>query len=553
MINLSYNSVTRKIIVLAVVLVVVDLLFFNNILELRAEEPRRSIVAIEMLETGEYIVPHIHGDTYYNKPPVFNWLIAGTMAITGTGEWSARFPGALSFLLIGLVIFKVLEKNTSRQTGLLGAFAFYTSGDLLFYGAVNTAEIDLFYALVVVLQALAIFKYRQSEEYFKLFLISYLLTAVGLLTKGIPSLAFQALTLLVYLSATKRFLKLFSWQHIVGILGMVTIVGGYLYAFSLEDDAIGFMVRQFKETSQRTANEYGALAIVGQLFQFPVTLIVKMLPWSLFVVFLFFKPVRRNILDNKFLKFCLIFILANIIIYWTAPDVRVRYIYMFFPFMLMLVMAAIEVLDWEKIKLKHVITIPANILVFATGVAFIALPFIVKTSSPIMIGVSMLIGLCTLYLGWVFIKNRNKIQVLWILVVGLLMGRLGYNIIVLPEMHHLSSRLIYRGIVNDMLEVAGDKEIYLTGPPQKVPSDVSFMGKQFYKDTLSIPPSIPYQIPYYYSHYTSNIMHYQEDSLNNHQYYLMYDRYASRYAGKTILYEFIAENNKSKMILFELD
>jgi len=217
MLSISHPKVFRIILIFAIVLVIVDMLFFNHLVELRAEEPRRAIVAIEMLETGEYVVPHIHGETYYNKPPVFNWLLAGSMSVFGTGEWAVRLPGALSYLLIGFIIFFVLKKQVSRESGVFGAFAFFTVSDLLFYGGVNLGEIDIFYSLIIVLQALVIYKYRQSEEYLKLFVLSYFLCAVGLLTKGIPSLAFQALTLLAYFLITKRFWKLFSWQHFVGI------------------------------------------------------------------------------------------------------------------------------------------------------------------------------------------------------------------------------------------------------------------------------------------------------------------------------------------------
>jgi 4-amino-4-deoxy-L-arabinose transferase-like glycosyltransferase len=53
-----------------------------NIVELRGEEPRRAIVAMEMDITGEYVVPKINGWNYYNKPPLFNWVLAGLFQIS---------------------------------------------------------------------------------------------------------------------------------------------------------------------------------------------------------------------------------------------------------------------------------------------------------------------------------------------------------------------------------------------------------------------------------------------------------------------------------------
>ena len=42
---------------------------------LKWEEPRRCLVAMEMIERGDYLVPHLHGRPYFNKPPMQNWLI----------------------------------------------------------------------------------------------------------------------------------------------------------------------------------------------------------------------------------------------------------------------------------------------------------------------------------------------------------------------------------------------------------------------------------------------------------------------------------------------
>ncbi len=40
------------------------------------DEPRYAQVAREMLETGEWLVPHLNGIVYTEKPPLYFWLIA---------------------------------------------------------------------------------------------------------------------------------------------------------------------------------------------------------------------------------------------------------------------------------------------------------------------------------------------------------------------------------------------------------------------------------------------------------------------------------------------
>ena len=52
--------------------------FFINLglLPLFADEPTRANVALEMILSGNYSVPTIGGEYYYNKPPFYNWILA---------------------------------------------------------------------------------------------------------------------------------------------------------------------------------------------------------------------------------------------------------------------------------------------------------------------------------------------------------------------------------------------------------------------------------------------------------------------------------------------
>src|SRR5437868_15492393 len=72
--------------------------------ELRSEEGHRVLPAVEMLKTGNFLVPYIGGQPYLRKPPLVNWMIAGAFKLTGTrNEWTARLPSALCVLAASLV------------------------------------------------------------------------------------------------------------------------------------------------------------------------------------------------------------------------------------------------------------------------------------------------------------------------------------------------------------------------------------------------------------------------------------------------------------------
>ena len=107
--------------------------------------------------------------------------------------------------------------SLSRCAAILSSLFLLTAGDILFFASTNSGEIDLFYTLIVYLHIVSIFVFYERRRYLTMFLVSYLLTSLGCLTKGMPSLAFQMLTLTAFLLLQRRPRLLFSFRHLVGL------------------------------------------------------------------------------------------------------------------------------------------------------------------------------------------------------------------------------------------------------------------------------------------------------------------------------------------------
>jgi 4-amino-4-deoxy-L-arabinose transferase-like glycosyltransferase len=61
------------------------------------DEGIRSLVALEMKLSDNYIVPTLNGEFYFNKPPLYNWMILGMSNLFGYfGEWPTRLTTILS-------------------------------------------------------------------------------------------------------------------------------------------------------------------------------------------------------------------------------------------------------------------------------------------------------------------------------------------------------------------------------------------------------------------------------------------------------------------------
>ena len=59
------------------------------------EEPRRALIALEMLYSGDYLTPTIMGELYFAKPPLFNWIIIVSAKLFGSFSEMAVRRGRL--------------------------------------------------------------------------------------------------------------------------------------------------------------------------------------------------------------------------------------------------------------------------------------------------------------------------------------------------------------------------------------------------------------------------------------------------------------------------
>ena len=72
------------------------------------DEGRYTAAGLNMLESGDWLVPTIDGEhAHLSKPPITYWAIAASVGVFGYQEWAARLPGALAFVGTGLLVFGI--------------------------------------------------------------------------------------------------------------------------------------------------------------------------------------------------------------------------------------------------------------------------------------------------------------------------------------------------------------------------------------------------------------------------------------------------------------
>jgi len=111
--------------VLIMIITVFIYLRFLGLSGWSGNKPLRVVAAQEMLRTGDWMIPVIHGRPYILKPPLMNWLIALSGSFFGTiNEWTSRLPSVLAMLMTSISVY-FLSAGPFVAITLSGYFEFY--------------------------------------------------------------------------------------------------------------------------------------------------------------------------------------------------------------------------------------------------------------------------------------------------------------------------------------------------------------------------------------------------------------------------------------------
>lgn len=441
----------------AALLLLPALLINLHLVPLYAEEPRRAVVAMEMLFRHNWLVPTVNGEIYQLKPPFFNWILASLYSLTGTNtELITRLPTVISALALGLIIYYVGKIHVSKTFGALSAILFLVSAGNLYFNFL-LAEIDLFYSLVTFTSLISLFHFQKRRKYYLLFLTVYFLGAVGVLTKGAPSLLYTGLSILVFFIVNREFRKLFSLAHITGIFLFLLLVGAYFFAYHQQGDALSYFQNLSNESGKRFSG-YTAWDYLGQLLIYPIDTIKELLPGSLLLIFALRKSFLQVIKGNPLIKFAFLMLMVHFPIYWLPPGSRQRYIIMLYPFILQIgAYFYLKFVNAEPKKTRNLnlflilvtgfLTIAALVPIFLDKLSFIPGIFWIGLLSFLIFGAIL----------YYLIRSPGSALVGIILVLVVL--RFVFDLVVLPVRSQEGKAYANKKAANELLQIAGENPV----------------------------------------------------------------------------------------------
>tara|TARA_R110002050_G_scaffold267266_2_gene408886 strand:+ start:33952 stop:35553 length:1602 start_codon:yes stop_codon:yes gene_type:complete len=450
----------EKLSLFTVLLYIISLFYNLHFEPLRLEEPRRALVALEMLLNNNFIVTTLLNETWYDHPPLYNIVLALSIKIFGFNTFAIRFPCAFSLLLTGILVYVISKKYISKNFGILSSLFYLISADIYFYFS-TIAEIDIFYSLLILLTFFSIFHFYQKKQYYHLFGFAYFFISLAFLTKGFASYAFIVLTLVSYFLYEKQFKRLFSLPHIIFGFSALLFLGIYLYVYSIYDDLPAYISKMWGLTSSRTVLGRGISKLAIHIITFPLNFIAVLFPATLFILFIVKKGQIKKIKEKPFLVFLAITLIVNFSIYLISPGAKIRYTYMLFPIAIIILTYPFYLqMSSESWRNKLFYSI-IKIVMLLVGSALIIAPFLNIYANPTYLNLSLpLFGIAVLSTFYLNIKTTQYIKCLSV-ILFFVVCRLAFDHIAMPIKANISKNNLHKSYAEKIYKLIGKEELYI--------------------------------------------------------------------------------------------
>jgi len=338
----------------------------------RHTEADRALIAWEMLERGELIVPHLLGSEILTKPPLFYWLIAGSMQLFETNsEWVARAPSLCLGLLLTFSLFHFVQADAKNKSlAILATTILATSP--LFLQLYSSAEIDGCFSTLLVIALFLIYQGIEQKSLFRL-ICAYFFVGLALLTKGPTALCF-ALGIHTLWSLLRRPFSMRELGALVLQTSLLSVLAVSIFAlwFYPAGLTLGFS-RLFDATLFEISRRFsGVNAHDHGPFFYLSSLAVGFAPWSIVLgAGLYFRPRGERITIEPLIGFSLLTIIVTLTGLSLAAGKSSRYSLWLYPFFAILC-AKIFYLCPEHLKVKNLSVSKNSALSFLVLIAFVS-------------------------------------------------------------------------------------------------------------------------------------------------------------------------------------
>jgi 4-amino-4-deoxy-L-arabinose transferase-like glycosyltransferase len=231
----------------------------------------------------DYVSPRIFNEYWYDKPPMYYWLVAGAYQIFGINEFAARFPAALMGLLSVLAVYFSATKLFNERAGFWSGIVLGTCINMFYMGKAGVTDTTLLFFMTAALLSFL------HEQYWAM----YICMGLATLTKGPIGIVFPGAIIFLTLLCWGDLRRLLKMHIIPGIiLCMVIVTPWYYHMYQLHGMEFINTFLGFHNLTRFTTPEHPTRVL--WYYYLPV-IVLGIFPWTGILI----QSIKSTITDSR--------------------------------------------------------------------------------------------------------------------------------------------------------------------------------------------------------------------------------------------------------------
>lgn len=244
-------------------------------------EPREAVVALSMLQDGNWVLPINNGVDMAYKPPFFHWLVALVSLVAGgVSEYTSRMPSALALTAMVLAGYAFYARRKGAEVAFIMGLVTLTNFEV--HRAGVACRVDMVLTLMMVLSLYQLYRWVERDMR-ELPWLGILCLGGAFLSKGPVGMALPCLVVAVFAWVRgKGFWRIFGRFLVVGLLACVLPLCWYIAAW--QQGGQRFLDLVYEENVLRLLGKMSYDSHINPWHYNVVTLVSGFVPYTLLVV-----------------------------------------------------------------------------------------------------------------------------------------------------------------------------------------------------------------------------------------------------------------------------
>lgn len=243
-----------------------------------ADEPRFVLNALEMIETGNWLIPHRGGEAYPDKPPIFMWASAMSILVTGSVRLGFLLPSILAALGTLWLVVDITRRLHGRRIAVLTGLALLAT--VQFALQARMAQIDMLVTFWITLGAYGMMRHALLGPARAWWLVGCAAMGLGVITKGVGFLPLLMIPVWTALARRGDAHPLAARELLAGLGVVLAVIAVWVLPMAIYTSASGdpalLAYRNnilLHQTAERYADSWGHL---HPWYYY----LVKVMPWA---------------------------------------------------------------------------------------------------------------------------------------------------------------------------------------------------------------------------------------------------------------------------------